>query len=243
MISAEISSLYAAVTQSARFLFEGGSYAPAQRASLAGWILARQNRQNGFIFHPTQEEQQVGICLLSGEKPKTKLLANNALELETLRLLALLQPGAPEARRTFETANRRLARLCFAQVCTTGECAHASIAYLRYLTALDMQQCLPQAQHALDVIRQFRSGTGRWRAFPFFFTLLWLNDLPDGLAAAELEYARPYCETLLEKQLSEDKRIDSMRRRILQAVLNGPTHAACNEWNSRLVNEPGLAAP
>jgi len=59
--------------------------------------------------------------LFSGEKPRAKFLTNNVVELETLRLLALLAPDEPRVQQIFQQANERLLPLCFANGCTVGE--------------------------------------------------------------------------------------------------------------------------
>lgn len=56
----------------------------------------------------------------------------------------------------------------------------------------------------LEALRQARIGDGTWRYFPFYYTLLWLVELPDGLdehVRAELSYARDRCKRLLSRIL------------------------------------------
>lgn len=201
-------SLYKTVTNAALFLFDGGTFTAAQKNRLAKWLLEHQNREQGFIFYPTASDRKIGITLLSGEKPKTKLLTNNAVELETLRLLALIQPESSSVRQILQIANARLARLCFAEVCDTGECAHASIAYLRYVTAADPGGSAEKIARALGILKRHRAGDGRWHKFPFFFAALWLTELPDALARAELAYAATHADKLLaQEQILTRKKI------------------------------------
>jgi hypothetical protein len=211
-------SLYRTVTNAAAFLLDGGRYTGADKRRLTGWIIAHQNRDKKFIFYPTPGDQESGILLLSGEKPRTKLLTGNAVELETLRLLALIAQ-APQVGSLFRQADERLAGLCFANVCTTGECAAASIAFLRYRTARDADGSAAQIAHALDVLRQFRKGDGQWRFFPFYFTLLWLIELSGGLARDELAYARNRCERLAARVPPAAEPTSAIRNKILQLAL------------------------
>ena len=222
-------SLYRTVMNAANFMFEGGSYTPSERSHLVDWILAHQTRQRGFVFYPTAAERECGIRLFSGEKPQTVLATNNAVEMETLRLLALLQPDAPEVQRLFEMAERRLSGVCFGRVCSKGECAHASLSVLRYHTARGVERGARMIVRGLEALRQDRVGEGKWRCFPFYYALLWLVELPDSLpydeldecVRAELLYARDRCGRLLSrlKPRASGKPFDRVRSKILQDAL------------------------
>lgn len=181
-------SLYEIVMNAARRHFLGEVFDAAERARLTAWLLARRNPGGGFTFPLTPAERMNKPSLLSGEKPKTYLLAENALECETLRLLALFAPGNPEAEQAIVAADRRLAKQCFANVCTTGECPHVSIAYLRFLSVHPGPETGARLRHGLEVLRQHRVDDGRWQKFPFWYTLLWLVDLPADLSKDELAH-------------------------------------------------------
>jgi hypothetical protein len=183
-------SLYRTVQNAARFLYQGGILTEDDQDLLVDHILNHQNRYKGFLFYPTILEREDGIRLISGETPRTRLLANNSVELETLRLLALLGQERASVLEVFSEADLRLKEQCFAGVCLTGECPAASIAYLRYLTARDPYQYAAEIRHGLEIVKQNRSGNGRWKKFPFRFTLLWLTDLPLDFSGEELEYTR-----------------------------------------------------
>jgi hypothetical protein len=212
-------NLYKTITNAAMFLFNGGSYTPSENVILTRWILSHQNRYKGFIFYPTQADRENGIRLFSGEKPKTKFLADNAVELETLRILALIQPEALEVQQVLQKANERLFRLCFANGCTQGECAHAFIAFMRYLTAYNVNGSSDKFGQTLKVLKRKRNGDGKWHDFPFFFTLLWLTDLPYSFAYDELSYSHDHCKRLLVKKQPAREQTDLVKEKILQKAL------------------------
>lgn len=180
--------LYQTVLKAAEFIFNGGNYSLTERNDLVEVIISSINRQKGFVFFPTALEREMGIRLISGEKPRTQLLANNAVELETLRLLALLQPEHPTVQELFLEAGQRLEKQCFANVCLVGECAGASIAYLRYLSARGLGNNRAKITHGLNCLKQDRSGNGRWHHFPYRFTLRWLSELPSEVVGYERTY-------------------------------------------------------
>lgn len=174
--------LYRTVLRAADFLFKGGSFSDGEKDGLTAYLLAHTHRVKGFVYYPTDAERQQGIRLISGEKPRTLLLTNNAVELETLRLLALLAPDLPAVQALFSEADRRLEKQCFASVCLVGECAGASIAYLRYLTARGVEAYREKIEHGLAAVKQDRKSNGRWQHFPYRFTCRWLAELPGGFA-------------------------------------------------------------
>jgi hypothetical protein len=212
-------SLYKTVTDAALFLFDGGIFSSLEKIQLVNWILGHQNREKKFIFYPTAADQDAGVRLFSGEKIKAKFLADNTVELETLRLLALLRPEMPEVQQLFWDANQRLFPICFANGCTVGKCRHASIAVMRYLTASDFSGSADRLERTLGILKQHRDGDSKWKAFPFYFTLLWLTELPDDLSRDELQYARANCERILAKGLQGDDPSDALRKKILQKVV------------------------
>lgn len=182
-------SLYRTVVRAADFLFKGGSFSDGETEALTAHLLANTHRVKGFVYYLTDAEREQGIRLISGEKPRTLLLANNAVELETLRLLALLAPDLPAVQALFLEADRRLEKLCFARVCTVGECAGASIAYLRYLTMRGVEAYREKIERGLAAVKQDRKGNGQWQHFPYRFTARWLMELPASLGVDEREYA------------------------------------------------------
>ena len=211
-------SLYKTVTNAARELFFGGSFSDAEKAKLANWILDHQNRCKGFMFYPSEQDREGGIQFFSGEKPRAKFLVDNLVELETLRVLALIQPGELKVRSIFQEANRRIYPLCFANGCIVGECAHASIAFRRYLLVQDQIASGEKNRQTLQAMKLRRSDEGKWRGFPFYFTLLWLTELPGSMGGDELDYAREYCERL-SRRMKDEEPLDEVRRKILQRAL------------------------
>ena len=144
--------------------------------------------------------------------------------METLRLLSLLCPDVPGVRPLFERAERRLSGLCYGRVCPTGECACASISVLRYRTARGAGESVAMGIRGIEVLRQARVGEGKWRCFPFNYTLLWLAEPPAGLderAHSELSYARDRCKRLLSRMRAgaSGKPFGQVRAKILQDAL------------------------
>lgn len=222
---------------------------PAERESIAAWIVEHENHYQGYTFYPTAEDLAQGVRLFTGEKPQTLLARNNAVELEVLRVLVLLQPESPETRLRVRAAlcraDSRLSAVCYGRICPQGECAYASISVLRYRTVHDAQEqgISPVASRSavlsrrserldvivprtLDLLRGCRSGDGKWERFPFHYTVLWLTELVGsgvGLYSArglaELALARQACERMLDRSATVPEPYDRVRRWVLERAL------------------------
>ena len=195
-------------------LIKGRIFSENEKAEIAAFIFDHKNPVDRFTFYPTDAERINGIQLVTGEKTKTQLLANNALELETLRILSILTPGDSRLLQLHEKADHRLQKLCFYNICITGECATLSIVFLRYLTALSCDAHGETIDRGFAVLQQMRDGTGRWRKFPFFYTLLWLTELTFPQVKNELAYTLPACQRLI-KQYENGRDETSLVRSII----------------------------
>jgi hypothetical protein len=213
------SNLYQLSIDAARFMYAGGKYAPAEASGLANSILSHQYPFKGFVFFPASVAVMDSFRLISGEAPRTLLLKSNAYELEILHLLSLLQPESAQLGELFHQAEKRLSRCCFSSVCTTGECTSASIAYQRFVTARGWQGWQQQTTHALEVLKEHRKGGGQWRKFPYFFTLLWLTELPLNLGEDELMYASEKASGYFKNQKLSNQPAGEMRELIVARAL------------------------
>ena len=67
-------------------------------------------------------------------------------------------------------------------------------------------------------LRALRNGKGRWRVFPFHYTLLALSEMDLPGAAREMQYAGQSLERLLKRSDGGDK-YDGRRRMLAERVL------------------------
>jgi hypothetical protein len=70
----------------------------------------------------------------------------------------------------------------------------------------------------MEYLREHRDGKGRWRRFPFYYTLLALLEIPGSRATGEMGYAGPGLERMLKRSRRND-RFDLRRRAVAERVL------------------------
>lgn len=88
----------------------------------------------------------------------------------------------------------------------------------RHLTAGGLDNQEARLTEGLKVLKQRRDGTGRWRSFPFYYTLLTLTDIDLTQAVDELKYAAVVCERYLKRPATGDN-LDQRRRLLTERVL------------------------
>ena len=193
-----------------------------ERAKLTAWILEQQVKtgRNAGAFAPTGAELRFGIRLYTGEAVRTKLAAWNVLTAEAARLLFLLSGGVGDdvkVRAAIERARSWLDVSCFVtRDCVIGECAHSLASHLRLMSASDEAPSL--LVRRVNILRQHRDGKGRWRRFPFYYTVMVLSETICEAARSELRYAVPACQRVRTRR-TEDETYGARRRALLERVI------------------------
>jgi hypothetical protein len=88
------------------------------------------------MFYITPYNDGKKLRLVTGELPKTHILAANHYELEILRILALWDIDNPKVRFMIDETLKRLNTTCFAHWCPAGECVGAAVTVLRFISVL-----------------------------------------------------------------------------------------------------------
>lgn len=194
-----------------QIFFDGLPLSALERYELAGEIAA--NIEQGDVSPP-----QEGLRLYTGERIRTRQAANAIFLEEGARALILIDSPTVNGVIAMDTARRYLTGKCFTDGCFEGECAHAAVGWLRYLSATDFPDSERRLEAGFRQVNSLRDGSGRWRGLPFYYTLLMLCEQDRPAARRELRYASPTCERLLALQ-PLDELYGQRRRSILERVL------------------------
>ena len=200
--------------------FYDHSLSAQQKQEAADWIIRRQYKsgKQAGVFAPTGYDYQEGTRLFTGEKLKTKLATRNILTEEAARVLVCLGVTDIRVQGALGHADRWLLQQCFSGSCTIGECAHSAVGLMRYLSVRRSADSERRLAEQIEVLSRHRDGKGRWRRFPFFYTLLALSEIDLRLAVEEMRYAAPACERVLRRSAKEDG-FFQRRRAIVQRAL------------------------
>jgi hypothetical protein len=191
--------------------FEGEALTALERYELVHAIAAG-------ITHESNHVPGNGARLFTGERLRTRLAIQAIQCEESARALILLDSPTVDGVMALEEARRRLAGKCFTDGCTLGECAHATIGWLRYLAVTDLPDTERRLETGLRRVNALRDSGGRWKGLPFYYTLLMLSEQDSPIARRELRHAAPACEKLLGMQPQDDV-YGQRRRAVLERVL------------------------
>ena len=175
--------------------------------------------KNSAFFLPFASEKDRPPRLFTGETLRTDFAFRHIQLIEATRLLILLGEEREVVQHSISLAKQRMAASCYSTFCAKGECKAITIAYMRYMNCLAHQDIEPRLLHFLASLSSFRDGRGRWRGFPYYYTLLMLTELDESLAAQEINYAAPACEKLLKRARGSDQ-FSQRRQLILRNVLS-----------------------
>lgn len=177
------------------------------------------------VFIPSAEERAGRLRLITGELPKTKVLSDNAYELEIMRLLSLCARGQQAVEAILAIAEARLREACFSSFCAKGECPGASVAFLRFWTAYRPND-LEKQREIIHQMRPFsqahHSGQGSWVRglnIPKFYLLSALNECAYQVVEEELRCCTSLLLSMLKKPwLNEPYNL--LRKHVIRTALS-----------------------
>ncbi len=192
-----------------------------QVAEAIDWILSRQGLRGAYrgLFAPTEKDLQ-GVKLLTGE-PLCSAALRHILGEEALRSLIIWSFESHSAvKRAKESFIHSIERAGDPSAKTSGFfCCHkCTVAFLRALVAVKPDGWETTLARGIANIGKKRSGDGKWRGFPFYYTLLTLSEMDTPFAKAELRYAGRRAKELLGRYSKED-RTSRFRKIGLEATL------------------------
>jgi hypothetical protein len=196
--------------------FYGRPIPRAQRDQCAKWIASRQGKAGSYadMFAPTRRDFKAGARLFTGELIRTGAASSHILGEEACRALILLDVSAVTVREALQRASLGM----MARLDQSGRegmycCGKCSVSLWRHLSAGGLDKAEKRLAAGIRSLKLHRDGQGRWRRFPFYYTLLALSEIKQPAAVREMRYAAPVLERFLKRSRKVDK--VSQRRRLL----------------------------
>jgi hypothetical protein len=226
-------SLATAVEEVNEAFFLGLPLTPARRRSLAKAVAGRQGLVGSYagMPAPTDRDFAEGVRVFTGEAIRSRGGVAHVLGEEACRALILLDVADPTVRSAMDSASQGMLE-CLEKSrrreANMGRkwrgvfcCARCTCALWRHFAVGGLRDAEPeQWLHAgLAELRVHRTGNGRWRRFPLFYTLLALSEMDRPDAVKECRHAAPSCERLLRGQPTVNDRFAKRRRLVAERIL------------------------
>jgi hypothetical protein len=198
-----------------------------QRMQISSWLAERQGLPGSYanMFAPMETEFQNGITLYTGEKVRTKAATAHVLGEETCRALILLNTNTAGTKKALAQATQgmleRMKRESDDRWYNSGMycCGTCSASMWRHLAVGGLDKNEHRLIEGLKALKAHRTSNGKWKRFPFYYTLLTLTEIDLPAVKAEKQYAAAACERILKRPAKDDtlrRRRHDLARRILE---------------------------
>lgn len=202
-----------------------------QRYEAARWLAGRQGLRGSYIgmFAPTAYDMVCDLQTFTGEPLRSDASIAHILSEEALAALFRIAPDLPEVHPAIDRARRVLfARMEESQ--PEGRwsgfycCGRCSAALWRHLASSGHIDDYRRLENGLLALQKLRDGEGRWKRFPYYYTLLALSEIDLPVVRQEAQYAMPGIEKLLKRAertmaAREETELERRRRMIMGRVL------------------------
>jgi hypothetical protein len=189
--------------------FEHQPLSPSERIRVARWIAARQGlpgaKSDSFAGFPG--ELREGVVSFTGER-FTHASARHILGEEACRVLRWLDVDDSSARAALERADAGLANAValaehdprYGNNPGAYCCGKCTVGMWRNVASGGLDRQEERLRRGVgDFLRSNRAGQGRWRMFPFWYTVLALAEMDVPEAHDELQYAAPVLERAAQR--------------------------------------------
>lgn len=196
-----------------------------QKEKIAKWIVGRHGKPGSYanMFAPTIKDFRDGIRIFTGEKVYSRAAISHILGEESCRALIQLKVSKITVRTVLQRASEGiLERLRQAEraphIPGMYCCGTCTCSLWRHLVVGGLKSAERRLRAGMKALKRHRDGTGRWRRFPFYYTLLVLSEIDLMSAKKEMQYASKIIECFLRRSPKNDT-IDERRRLLAERIL------------------------
>jgi hypothetical protein len=197
-----------------------------EKRKTAEWIGARQGGKLSYakMFSPTEFDMRHGMRVFTGERITSGAALRHVLGEETCRAMLELKVRSTTAREALARAEKGMVKrlqqskdwFYKSGIYCCGTC---TVSLWRNLLAGGLNDRKRRISVGMKALKKYRDGTGRWRRFPFYYTLLALSEIDTLAAKKEKQYVAPILEKLLKRKMKQTK-YNGRRRIVAERILS-----------------------
>jgi hypothetical protein len=212
-------------------LFENIPLPESAKVEVVGWLVSRQGLPGSYagMFAPAGADYAVGALTFTAEPVESRAGVGHMLGEEACYVLNRLGVDTLEASEALKHARRGIFyRMNQSEregiLSGTYCCGTCTVALWRHLLASGAADDQRRLSHGLDFLCRHRDEKGRWRHFPYYYTLLALSEMDLALVREEIQYAARGMEHTLRRLIKQEGsqelgKFDWRRQVLLQRVL------------------------
>lgn len=182
-----------------------------ERTEVAHWISGRQGLKGTYAGMPAPSEIDFrGIKLFTGEYINSIASIGHILGEESLRALYLLNINDDRTNSVIKGFKSGLYKAIKKQYSLgryaegTFCCGKCTAALWRNLSAEGVKKNKQSLVAGIKYLKSLRDGKGKYKRFPFFYTILALSDINLPEAKAEIEYASDLLRRYVNRKGNDD---------------------------------------
>jgi hypothetical protein len=187
--------------------FYGDPINKTDRTEIAQWIASRQGLPKSYagMFAPTERDYNGDIKVFTGEAIKSNVGVSHILGEEACRALLMLDVKDAKVRDSLKRASEGLLERLNTPGRTCGHycCGKCSVSMWRQLVVGGLKDQDRELAEGLNILKRYRDGKGKWRTFPFHYTVLSLYEINTPQAKQELEYVSSTIERIAKRPASD----------------------------------------
>lgn len=198
-----------------------------EKEKVTSWIINRLGLKGSYagLFAPTKQDYENKTFTFTGEEFNSQASLAHILGEESMRVLKKLDVKTKNVKDALETAKNIMEERIRPGEESMGKkmgmfcCGKCTVSYWRSLTSGCLDYPEERLSNGLKILKKLRDGKGKWRRFPFYYTLLGLSEIDLQDVNDELRYVESTMEKSL-KHLGRNEKFDPRRKVLLERLLS-----------------------
>jgi len=207
--------------------FYGREVADTEKIATAKWLAGRQGMKRSYAGMPAPLETDYlsGIRLFTGEKVTSGAATGHIFGEEACRALILLNVDNDDVRDALRRATEGMLRKMddYYEVSDKPQgmycCGTCTPAFWRHLVVGGLDKPEERLINGMKALKAHRNNEGKWRRFPFWWTLYALQEIDLPAAEQEIQYIAPCLEKSLKHIWMKDK-YGERRKMLAERILD-----------------------
>lgn len=199
-----------------------------EKVQIVDFIINQQGKPDAYAdtFAPTENDLKKDLVLFTGEKIRSRVGKRHMIGEEAsriLRKLGLDNDNMNKALKRADTGLQKQINLCLSDsryVYGTYCCKTCSCGLWMNLSSGGTFMDENFLKAGMDFLRTHRDGKGKWKGYPFYYTLYVLHEIDPIIAMDEMQYAAEHIAKRSVKRKGRENKYELRRQYICEHILD-----------------------